>query len=413
MDVIVSLEDVRATDARAVGAKAANLGELMAAGFTVPSGFVVTADAHRCVRGNVVPAQFLRPLATAYAKLGRRVGQPDPRVAVRSSVVGEDARGVAFAGVYRSVTNVRGVTAVTDAIERCWWSLHGERAIAYRTLRGIKEPRVMAVIVQAMVRAARGGVAFSVDPTGRDPDMALIEASFGHVASVVSGLVEPDTYRLTRRNARLVAVRVGDKASEIVPSRDGEVSVSVTPARRRSRALEQAEASQIVEMALAVERHMGTPQDVEWCYDAAGDLFLLQARPVPAPIRRRAAALTTGAVMAMGAGASPGVAIGRARVLAMPEEADDLDSGDVLVATTPDPGWVGVLGRVAAVVSDRGGVTSHLAVASRELGIPCVVGTRSATLTIHTGDLVAVDGTEGMVRSTRADAAAVTARGAR
>jgi len=217
----------------------------------------------------------------------------------------------------------------------------------------------------------------------------------------VSGLVEPDTYLVARGSGHVLGVRLGSKAMEIVPAHQGEATVSVAPARRRTRALNRTQLAEIAGMALAVERHMGAAQDIEWCYDSSDTLFVLQARPIHAPERRPAGAGASGAVIAMGAAASPGVAAGPARVLTGPEQADEVDAGDILVVPSPSPDWLGLLDRVAGVVTDRGGVTAHLAVGCRELGVPCVVGARTATIAIRTGDVVAVDGTAGMIRSAR------------
>ena len=409
MDFIVSLEDVRARHVVSSGAKAATLGELMAAGFLVPPGFVVTAAAYGAGRGVAVPADLMSSLATAYAKLGRRVGEREPLVAVRSSVVGEEDAGPSHAGVYASTTNVRGASAVAGAIERCWASVHGDAAVAYRAISGGAEAPVMAVIVQAMIPAVTGGVIFSVDPTGRDPRVAVLEASFGHAEVVVRGLVEPDTYLVARGSGHVLGVQLGSKAIEIVATPDGEAMIPVDPSRQRTRALSPPEVADVARVAFAVERHMGTPQDIEWCYDDTSRLFVLQARPVHVQQPARSGARARGAVMAMGAAASSGVATGPARVLASADRADEVGLGDVLVVPNPSPEWLAVLDRAAGVVTDRGGLTGHLAVACRELGVPCVVRARTATVGIRSGDLVSVDGTTGTVRSARSNAA-VTGR---
>ena len=410
MDLIVPLQALRLGDAPVLGVKAACLGELIGAGFAVPPGFVLSPEARQSCPDGVVSADLVAMLATAYTKLGRRRGEQDPRVAVRSSVAGEDGGLLSFAGVYTSVTNVRGVTAIGCAIEQCWASASGERARGYRALNGAPAPPSMAVIVQAMVPATRGGVAFSVDPTGRDADVAIIEASYGHTEAVVSGLVEPDTYVVSRRTGRMIGVRLGTKAEEIVPDRQGEVHVTVPVTRRRRRALESAQVVEVARLALAVERHLGRPQDIEWCFADDGALFLLQARPVPARSPHARRGQPDGAVMAMGAGASPGVGTGPARVLATVDEARDLPPGAVLVVSSPSPDWLPVLDRIAAVVTDRGGITGHLAIACRELGLPCVVGARTATVDIRTGDVVTVDGTAGVARSATADAVAAVVK---
>jgi pyruvate,water dikinase len=404
MDLIVSLEDVRARHVASAGAKAASLGELTAAGFLVPPGFVVTAAVYRAGRGVSVPANVMSLLANAYGRLGRRVGEPEPAVAVRSSAVGEGEHAPSQAGVYTSVTSVRGVSAIARAVERCWMSVESDSAVAYRALCGMEDVPVMAVIVQAMVPAVTGGVIFSVDPTGRDSNVAVVEASFGETRAVASGLVEPDTYVVARDSGHLLAVRLGSKALEVVAGPQGETTIAVDPARQRTRALDRSEVTEIARVALAAERHMGGPQDVEWCYDSTPNLFVLQARPIRIPARPRSGTVARGAVMAIGAGASPGIATGWARVLTSADQAGKVGAGDVLVVSNPGADWLQVLDRAAAVVTDRGGITGHLAAACRDVGVPCVVRTRTATIAIRDGDLVSVDGSAGTVRAARSNA---------
>ncbi len=402
MELIASLADVRGRDAGSLGTKAANLGDLLAAGFRVPTGFVVTASAYDAGRGVTVPSSLRPLLATAYTKLGRQAGERDPRVAVRSSVIGEDENGPSYAGVYESVTNVRGVAGVADAVERCWASLHGDTAVAYRAVGGVDAAPAMAVLVQLMVPVVTSGTIFTIDPTGRDPNIAVLEASFGQAEAIVNGLVEPDTYVVARTSGHLLGVRVGSKAIETVTAPMGETTVAVDPTRRRTRVLTRAQVADVARLAFAVEHQMGAGQEVEWGYDGSGNLFVLQARPVRFPLRGRADVVADGAVMALGTAASTGVATGWARVMARPQDAaDEIGVGDVLVVEYPSLEWLPVLDRVTGVVTDRGGITGHLAVACRELGLPCVVGTRTATATIRDGDFVAVDGISGVVRAAR------------
>jgi pyruvate,water dikinase len=306
--------------------------------------------------------------------------------------------------VYASATKVRGASAIAGAIGQRCASVHGERDVAYRANSGVDEAPVKAVIVQAMAPAGTGGVIFSVDPTGRDPRVAVLEASFGHTKAVVAGLVEPDTYVVARGSSHLLGVQLGSKTIEIVATRQGEATIAVDPSRQRTRALSPSEVADIARMAFAVERRMGTPQHIEWCYDGTPRLFVLQARPIQVQKPPRSGARTTGAVVAMGAGASSGVVTGPARVLSSADQADEVGLGDVLVVPNPSPEWLAVLDRAVGVVTDRGGLTGHLAVACRELGVPCVVRARTATVGIRSGDFVSVDGTTGTVRSARSNA---------
>jgi pyruvate,water dikinase len=428
MDRIVWLKQLHASDADVAGGKGANLGELVSAGFEVPSGFVVTAAAYIAamteggvdaalaappasgadlaatseerqgmVRRAGLPPALHDEIAAAYAALSEELKATDPPVAVRSSAVGEDAADASFAGMNRTLTNVVGAADVARAVVECWASLFGERAIAYRVAKGVVTSPSIAVVVQAMVAASRAGVAFTVDPTGRRGDAVVIEGSFGQGEAVVSGTVEPDLYVVARDGLELVDVHIGNKAFEIVPEAGGEVRRALGDERRRQRVLTDEETRAIATAALAVETHFGAPQDVEWCFDPDGGLHLVQARPITTTVESTPPTEEAERLLVTGLGASPGVATGRVRVLTTPAEGTALESGEILVAPMTNPDWLPTLRRAAAVVTERGGITCHAAIVSRELGVPCVVGARAATVTLTSGQLVTVDGTRGVV----------------
>jgi pyruvate,water dikinase len=439
---IVWLRDLRASDAAVAGGKGANLGELVAAGFAVPDGFVVTADAYRqamteggvdadlatpaesadlgmvseerqgLVRKVGLPTSLRDEIVSAYTALGADLGRPCPAVAVRSSAVGEDAADASFAGMNRTVTNVSGPDDLIHAVTECWASLFGERALAYRAAKAIATGPAIAVVVQEMIPATRSGVAFSVDPTGRRDDVVVIEGSFGQGEVVVSGAVEPDLYVVGREPRQVIDCHVGNKAFEIVTDVQGESRRPLDPGRQRARVLSDEEALAVAAAALAVEAHYdGVPQDVEWCFDGDGSLFLVQARPVTTVGPRAVPAQERqDRLLVAGLGASPGRATGKVRVLANPSEGGSLQAGEVLVATMTNPDWLPTLRRAAAVVTERGGITCHAAIVSRELGVPCVVGARTATVALTSGQLVTVDGGRGVVMSAREQAPAVTVR---
>jgi len=416
-------------DTDVAGGKGANLGELTRAGLPVPQGYVVTAEAfltsmsqvrdelatelaialdrsttperlaesaerlRKLVRKAGVSDEVRHDVLRAYRELGQ-----DESVAVRSSATSEDTAGASFAGMNSTFTNTRGAHALLDRLLDCWVSLFGTRSVAYRAEQGISDEPAIAVVVQRMVNSERSGVMFTADPSTGDRDKILVEASFGLGEVVVSGSVEPDTYVL-RRNGDTVSVvdtRVGRKTHKIVRGPDGgDQRIDLTAEESHAQVLTEAEAIAIGQLGVRVQRHYGEPQDTEWAI-ADGKTWLVQSRPITT--LPEAAALSDGPLVA-GLAASPGIASGRVRVLSSPDEGSRLRDGEVLVAEMTNPDWVPTMRRASAVVTDGGGITCHAAIVARELRVPCVVGTGSATTVLKEGQQVTVDGSTGEVRA--------------
>ena len=418
--------EIGSADVATVGGKGANLGELTRAGLPVPPGFVIPAQAYLSamdggsVRGQLralaltadrsgpaleaasrtlvglvakagVPAELRLAIEGAYAQLGEGA-----RVAVRSSATMEDSGGFSFAGMNETFTNVSGADAVVEAVLRCWQSVWSPRVIAYRASQRIDAEPAIAVVVQRMVDADASGVMFTADPTSGRRDRLVIEAAFGLGQTVVGGEVEPDTHFVVREGAGLglAEARVGDKRRKLVRDAAGkEVVVALEGPERTRRVLRDDQVLAIAGLGVRIEEHYQRPQDVEWAI-TGDEIFILQARPITA---LDGAARGSGALLLTGLGASPGKASGPARRLASPADGERLRDGDVLVAAMTSPDWVPVLRRAAALVTDGGGMTCHAAIVSRELGIPCVVGTRTATTALRDDEVVTVDGARGTV----------------
>lgn len=430
---VVDLSAVGAHDAPAVGGKAANLGELIGAGFPVPSGFVVPAAAYleamdvAGVRGEIAelheralttagdPAA-LKEASARMAELIGKAGLPAPiadavraayrelpgeseagaTTAVRSSAVGEDGADASFAGMNATFTNVRGADTLLRRIVDCWASVVGPRVIAYRAERGFTAEPAIAVVVQTMVASQRAGVAFTADPRTGRREVVIVEAVFGQGETIVSGAVEPDTYEVAADGLRLRAVRIGVQTHEIVRGLDGaDLTVPLDPERAAGRVLSDTETVEVTRLALRVQAHFGSPQDVEWAL-VGGRLWLLQTRPITT-LGPGATASVADSPLLTGLAAAPGRAAGRARVLRDPAQGHQLRDGEVLVAPMTNPDWLPTIRRAAALVTDSGGATCHAAIVARELGVPCVVGTRSATELLADGTLVTVDGSTGEV----------------
>jgi pyruvate,water dikinase len=419
-------------DALIAGGKGANLGELTRGGFPVPPGFVVTADAYlsamdaggvrdqlrdRVAGVEADDAGGVEATATRLRELVEKVGMPEAlgravvdahqqlgspaRVAVRSSATAEDAGDTSFAGMNRTFTNVAAEDLLARIVD-CWASLFGERVFAYRAARGVQDEPAIAVVVQTMLDADRSGVMFSADPATGDPSRVIIEAAFGLGEVVVGGAVEPDTYVLAKDGPRLVSVRVGQQTFAVRRGPDGaDLRVELSADEGAQRVLSDDEAVTLTRLGARVEEHYGSPQDMEWAFQG-DDLYLVQSRPITAlpgsPTTRPAnSQAAPRAPVVSGLGASPGVAAGRVRRLGAVDEAHRLEPGEVLVARMTTPDWLPAMRRAAALVTDGGGITCHAAIASRELGVPCVVGTRRATEMLRDGEVVTVDGAAGAV----------------
>jgi pyruvate, water dikinase len=430
---VIGLDALGADDVLVAGGKGANLGELLGAGFPVPGGFVVTAEAflEAMERGGVrarlaelatdVPADDPEQLAAVSAEAEAAVvtsGVPEDLrdeivaayhalapaagVAVRSSATSEDAEGASFAGMNQTFTNVGSESELMERIVDCWASVYGQRVLAYRTGRGIEEEPAIAVVVQLMVDSERSGVMFTADPATGDRSRLTIEAARGLGEVVVSGEVEPDTYVVEKEGPRIVSAHIGYQEEMLVRGPDGsDQRVVLDPAERGHRVLTDAQVLEVADLGIRVEQHYGSPQDTEWAYSGS-QLYLLQSRPVttlgPQPgATTEVVSAAEAEVLVSGMGASPGRGIGTVRVVRTLDDPVTFEDGDVLVSRMTSPDWVPLMRRSAALVTDGGGMTCHAAIVSRELGVPCVVGTRNATSALRDGETVTVEGTEGVV----------------
>ncbi|MGY1633501.1 phosphoenolpyruvate synthase [Geodermatophilus sp. SYSU D01186] len=446
--LVVPLARLSAADADRAGGKGANLGELLGAGFPVPDGFVVlagglaqaltaagaTAEIDRlhtaalaaavdsdgapeqrlaaacravqdAVRKVGMPAALTAVLRTEYQRLGDRV-----TVAVRSSAVGEDSTETSYAGMNATFTNVRGAHALEDAVVECWTSAFAPRSVAYRAHHGTTGLPAIAVVVQVMVRSEKAGVAFTADPVTGRRDRVVVEAAWGQGEVVVSGRVEPDTYVLDA-GGYLLDTHRGTQSTQVVAAPGGGDRTVPLGAAHPGPVLSRARAEEIAALALRVQEHYGRPQDVEWAL-ADDRVWLVQTRPITtlreaaAEGRPAEAAHPDAQPLVHGLAASPGRASGRVRVLLTPAEGGRLQDGEVLVAPLTNPDWMPTVRRASGLVTDTGGITCHAAIVARELGVPAVVGTRTATTTLTDGTEVTVDGDTGRVVAGRLATAA-------
>lgn len=443
-------DEIGSRDIPVAGGKGANLGEMLRAGLPVPPGFVITVDAFRrfgesiglrdrvaerlrgldindstalgqasdelraLVCGGEVPDEVGRAIVDAYDELSHRESVDEEFVAVRSSATAEDTAQYSFAGMFQSFLNVRGGSTLVERVKECWASAFGTRVLFYRLRQGITDEALIAVIVQKMVNSEKSGVLFTVDPARNDPRTLVIEAAWGLGEVVVAGDVTPDRYEVDKERLSMVRM-IGRKDFMLVRDEaTGEnVRVDLDEEKASAPVLSDEEVRALAELGIRDEEHYGAPQDAEWAIED-GTIYLVQTRPVTTLGERKVAPKPTpqGDILVHGLGASPGTASGTVRILATPEEGGKLKEGEILVTTRTAPDWVPLMRRAAAIVTDSGGMTSHAAIVSRELGLPCIVGTRDATRLLADGMTVTVDARKGVVVSgaQQAEAAPSTAR---
>lgn len=446
---IVKLEEVD-KNREGVGGKAANLGEMSKAGLPVPPGFVITTDAYEkflsynklreriesllsdinvddiaslkeksadisnLILKGEMPGFIEQPVKDAYDELsiGKEVkelggvaldlikaGRTHCFVAVRSSATSEDLASASFAGQLETILSVQGNRELMDAVKRCWASLFTARVIFYRKNKGFGDFPSMGVVVQKMIDAEKAGVMFTVNPVTNDTSQIVIEAVWGYGEAIVSGLVIPDEYLLNKDDGRLLEKRIGRKLwMKRYDPVYGLKKDSVERDRIDAQVLGDREIEGLWELASKVDRHYGVPQDIEWC-EEKGRLFLVQTRPVTTLGRPEAPeeSRPEGEVLLKGLGASPGVASGPVRIINDLNEMGKIEQGDILVTKMTSPAMVPMMKRAAAIVTDAGGRTCHASIVSRELGIPCIVGTETATSKLREGQKVTVDAKSGQI----------------
>lgn len=434
---IAWFEDIGKDDGSTAGGKGANLGELIRAGLQVPEGYVVTAGAYQKfmeesgladrimeilsmtdvddndelteasekIRSLIhevnVPEDLKKDIVEGYKKLS---GDHEATVAVRSSATAEDLPGASFAGQQDTFLNIRGGEEVVFHVRKCWSSLFTPRAIFYRDKKDFDHRKVrIAVVVQKMVNAEKAGVMFSVHPATGENDRMVVEAAWGLGEGVVSGSVTPDHYVIDKGSYKALLAEVAQKDTMFVRDEESGETVKreVPEDQAKARVLSEEELREIGQLGKKVEEHYGSPQDMEWAIEG-GKLYLLQSRPVTVLYEKEK---TEGEeqeeenreILVKGLGAAPGIGTGRAKVIMSLKELDKVKEGNILVTSMTNPDMVPAMRRASAIVTDEGGMTCHAAIVSRELGIPCVVGTGDASKKLGDNIEITVDGHRGMV----------------
>jgi len=453
--------EVGIDDVPLVGGKNASLGEMTrelgSLGVRVPEGYAVTADAYRyflrandlegplgeamaglergdveglrrtsrSIQNSVVGAEFPEDLETeilrGYGELSAHYGEVFTDVAVRSSATAEDLPTASFAGQQESYLNVHGDAQLLDSVKRCFASLFTLRAISYREDMGFDHSQVaLSVGVQKMVRSdlASSGVIFTIDTESGFADIVFVTSTWGLGENIVQGRVVPDGFYVHKPTLEwgyspLIRKRLGTKEFKLVYDTTGHrlvENVPTFPEERDSFSVSDEDVLRLARWAVTIEDHYSakrgtrTFMDIEWAQDGlTGELFILQSRPETVHGGGRAPTLRMHRLKERGKGLAEGLAVGNAvasgpaRVLRDPSEIETFRQGEVLVTEITDPDWEPIMKAASAIVTERGGRTSHAAIVARELGIAAVVGAQGATRAVKTGEPVTVSCCEGEV----------------
>jgi len=432
---IVWFSEVTKEDIPLVGGKGANLGEMTKARIPVPPGFIVTANAYydflqksritdkirnllkpldynnskqlqqiadqikQVILNAAMPAELAKEIQQAYIKMGGGL------VAVRSSATAEDLPEASFAGQQSTFLNVNGEKEVVAAVQQCWASLFNPRAIFYRHQHGFDHFKVgIAVPVQKMVQSQTSGVMFTIEPMTSDRSKIVIEAVYGLGEAAVSGEVTPDLYIVDKEEIRISSKKIGKQEWQLIRNPAGgdkvtNIKVALQPPNQTEQKLADDDIINLAKLGKYIEDLYQFPQDIEWAKED-NEILIVQTRPVTAIKAEAVAEIRPeirATVLLSGRAASPGMASGPVKIVYEASQIDKVESGDILVAKMTTPDFVPAMKRAVAIVTDHGGRTAHAAIVSRELGIPCVVGTERAVATLTDGQIITVDGSLGKV----------------
>ncbi|MDB5273225.1 MAG: phosphoenolpyruvate synthase [Chitinophagaceae bacterium] len=456
---ILKFETISLKDISQVGGKNSSLGEmfqkLTKKGINIPDGFATTAFAYKDflktnqlekpitdllaqlntkdfsnlkeigakIRTLILKANIQEPLAKellhAYHILCDCSNWP-VHVAVRSSATAEDLPDASFAGQHDSYLNIHGDQKVIEACLKCYASLFTDRAIKYRFDHGFDHMKVyLSIGIQRMVRSdkACAGVCFTLDPESGNQNVTLVTGSWGLGENVVQGAVNTDEFYVFKApfkvcKSGIISKKLGSKVQTMIYAADNQDTTIVnidTPLEKREQyILTDTEVMKLAYWAIIIEEHYGRPMDIEWAKDGeSNELFIVQARPETIfGTKKKSLSIVQfslkekGTILLQGKGIGNKIISGIARVLRSPNDSDLLQQGEILITEITTPDWDPILKKASAIVTDRGGRTSHAAIVAREMGALAVVGTGNATEVIKDGDIITVvseDGINGVV----------------
>ncbi len=433
---VVWFKEVGREDVDTVGGKGANLGEMTQAGFPVPPGFIITVNAYydfleeakirdkiaaildgidvnnskllqdssekvkKLILNADFPKAIAREILAAYFKFDSGLAR-HALVAVRSSATAEDLPGASFAGQQETFLNVLGESNLIEKVKAVWASLFTARAIFYRTTNKYDHFKIgIAIPVQRMIESEESGIMFTIDPVTNDKSKVVIEAILGLGEMIVQGAVTPDHYEVAKKTGQITLKTVNRQEKMMIKKGYGNEILPIPQKFADRQKLDDPEIKSLAALGEKIEKHYFFPQDIEWAFEK-GKLYIVQTRPVTTvgkeAINHNPTEMNRNKMLVKGDPASPGIASGPVKILTSPKEIGKINKGDVLVAEMTNPDYVPAMRRAAAIVTERGGRTSHAAIVSRELGIPAVVGAADAKKLLKEGVTVTVNGATGEV----------------
>ena len=438
MKNVVWFSEVDKNDVNLVGGKGANLGELYKLNINIPNGFIITSQAYfeslasfgtlDRIRAILYDLDIDNPenlqskalacqneilkisldknleheIKSFYKKLS---GRHDLSVAVRSSATAEDLPQASFAGQQSTFLNIKGVKELKKAVLSSWASLFEARAIFYRSEKKFDHFKVgIAVPIQKMVESEVSGVMFTIDPVTNDKSTIVIEAIYGLGELIVEGSITPDHYEISKNNFSITQKNIVRQDKQLTKGKNGNKLLQIAEPYQQTQKLEDEKIVELAKIGSLIEKHYFFPQDIEWAYEN-NTIYIVQTRPVTTLKKQKneeklvksAVQTDKNEIILQGSPASPVIATGPVVIIKSPKELNKIHKGDVLVTEMTNPDFVPGMKKAVAVITDKGGRTSHAAIVSRELGIACVVGTENATKKLHDGMVVTVDGAKGII----------------
>lgn len=456
--IITWFNEINKDDIYLVGGKGANLGEMTQANFPIPFGFVLTSSAYFYF---VKKANLLSPIKKLLSNLnyenpielqeaGKNIRQlilkaeipqeivnevfkayhliltnekkylfkkqsliedsflrfksiiKNPLVAVRSSATAEDLPNASFAGQQETYLNISGENSLILAIKKCWASLFTERAIYYRKQMNYDHFKVgLAVVVQRMINGEKSGIAFSVDPLTNDKNKIIIEAIYGLGELIVGGQINPDHYELDKNSLVILKKDIKFQEKKLVRKNKKNILIKLNKNQGLSQKLNNDEIIKLALIVKDIEKHYFFPQDIEWAIEK-NQIYIVQSRPITTlkQDEKTKNILNNKSLInpiLIGTPASPGIAFGPVKIIFNPNELNKIKNGDILVAPYTNPDFVPAMKKAVAIVTEKGGRTSHAAIVSRELGLPAVVGAEFATKLLKDEEIITVNGTTGEI----------------
>jgi len=456
---ILWFSEISNNDVQTCGGKGASLGEMYNIGLPIPPGFVITAEAYKnfleinridkqiynilstidlndskgielksneiqeIILKSEIPKELKDEITESYENLDVneevlkfnnksalsiiKTGRSLPYVAVRSSATAEDSPEFSFAGQQSTYLNVKGISSLLISVKKCWASLFTARSIYYREKNKIKHETVfLAVVIQKMVNSYSSGIMFTINPVTNNENEIVIESGYGLGELIVSGTVNPNNYVIDKENMTIKSKTTPKQDNMLVREEMlGKNIKRKIPENYPEQVLNDSQIISLANYGVKIEKHYQKPMDIEFAIENS-KIYIVQSRPVTTlkkPSFEEIKPIENSEEILKGLAASPGIASGYVKIIRNVSELDKVQKGDILVTKMTNPDYVLAMERASAIVTDEGGSTAHASIVSRELGIPCIVGTEKATQLLKDNQFITVDGSHGIVYQGKVD----------